>query len=133
MKSEKGQSMVEFALILPILVMLLFAIVDFGRAFHVYLTLDHTGREIARLMSIGSDEATIDSKITSTTSSLDTTNKLTIIFPNGKTGLASGSEAKIVLNYKFSFITPLVSLLDKLFDTKISEYSITDTTVMRVE
>ena len=39
MKSEKGQSLVEFALVIPLLILLLFGIVDFGRIFHAYLTL----------------------------------------------------------------------------------------------
>ena len=134
MKSEKGQSLVEFALILPFLILLLFGIVDFARAFHAYLTLDHTGREVARLMSIGSEADVIDQKITSTTIGLDTSNnKLKIEYPNGKTNLASGTEAKVILTYTFSFITPLVSVLDAFFNTKFSEPPISDTTVMRVE
>ncbi len=56
MKSEKGQSLVEFALVLPVLVMLLFGITDFGRAFHAYLTIDHAGREAARAASIGENK-----------------------------------------------------------------------------
>ena len=55
MKSEKGQSLVEFALSFPVLVLLLLGITDFGRAFHVYLTIDHAGREAARAASIGKD------------------------------------------------------------------------------
>ena len=59
MKSEKGQSMVEFALIIPIFILLLFAILDFGRVFHAYLTIDHAGREAARAASIGKDNTTV--------------------------------------------------------------------------
>jgi Flp pilus assembly protein TadG len=132
MKSEKGQSLVEFALILPILLILLFGIVDFARAFNVFLTLDHTGREVARLISIGGEEEAINQKITSSIGALDST-KLKIEYPNGKTNLASGTEAKVILTYTFSFITPLVSLLDAFFNTEFSEPPITDTTVMRVE
>ncbi|EKN62548.1 TadE family protein [Neobacillus bataviensis LMG 21833] len=132
MKSEKGQSLVEFALVLPLIIVLLFAIVDFGRAFHVYLTLDHTGREVARLISVGGKEADIVNVITSTKTSIDTDeSQLTVTYP--KTKLSSGSEAKVTLTYPFKFITPLAGIVDAFFHTKISEPLITDTTVMRVE
>ena len=48
MKSERGQSLVEFALVVPVLLLLLFGIIDFGRVFHASLTIDHAGREAAR-------------------------------------------------------------------------------------
>jgi hypothetical protein len=40
-RSEKGQSMVEFALVVPLLIVLLFGIVDISRLFHASLTIDH--------------------------------------------------------------------------------------------
>ena len=52
MKSQKGQAIVETALILPILLMLLFGITDFGRIFHVYLTLDHAGKRLRGLRQL---------------------------------------------------------------------------------
>ncbi len=63
MKSQKGQAIVETALILPILLMLLFGITDFGRLFHAYLTLDHAGREAARAASVGTEDGVIILKI----------------------------------------------------------------------
>ena len=68
MKSQKGQAIVETALILPILLMLLFGITDFGRLFHAYLTLDHAGREAARAASVGTEDGVILSKIIEDTS-----------------------------------------------------------------
>ena len=56
MKSEKGQSLVEFALVLPLLILLLFGIIDFGRIFNAYLTIDHAGRDAARTASIGKND-----------------------------------------------------------------------------
>ena len=46
--SERGQSMVEFAVILPILVMLFLAIWQFGVAFHHYLAITDAARVGAR-------------------------------------------------------------------------------------
>ena len=43
-----GQSLVEFALLLPILALLLVGVFDLGRAFHVRITLNNASREAAR-------------------------------------------------------------------------------------
>ncbi|WP_316571644.1 pilus assembly protein [Neobacillus sp. YIM B06451] len=126
MKSEKGQSMVETALILPLLLMILFGIVDFGRIFHAFLTLDHAGREAARLASMQKSNADITAKIDSSIGGLDSS-KLTItITPDDIANRTSGKEASVKLEYKINFITPFVTSL-------ASPLTLTDTTVMRVE
>ena len=51
-KNEKGASAVEFALILPILVLLVFGIIEFGIAFNNYITITHAAREGARLAAV---------------------------------------------------------------------------------
>ncbi len=50
---EKGASTVEFALVAPVLIMLLFAIFQFGLAFSRYVSLTHAAREGARLAAVG--------------------------------------------------------------------------------
>lgn len=53
MRSERGQSLVEFALALPILVLLLFAVIQFGVAFNNYVTLTDATRAGARKAAVG--------------------------------------------------------------------------------
>ena len=48
-EAEHGQSMVEFALILPIFVLVVFGILDMGRAAYTYHTLNNAAREGARV------------------------------------------------------------------------------------
>lgn len=48
LKNEKGQAMVEFALLLPILLILLLGIIDFGWLFYNQLALNNSCREGAR-------------------------------------------------------------------------------------
>ena len=55
-KNEKGASAVEFALILPILIMLVFGIFQFGIAYNNYIALTHAAREGARLAAVNMDE-----------------------------------------------------------------------------
>lgn len=51
--SEKGSSSVEFALILPVLILILFGIIQFGFVFNNYLAVTHAAREGARLAAVG--------------------------------------------------------------------------------
>ena len=44
LRSEDGQSFVEFAFIMPFLVFLVLAIVQFGRGFHDYITITDAAR-----------------------------------------------------------------------------------------
>src|SRR4051812_22086803 len=50
---ERGQTMTEFALILPIFITLLFAVIQFGVAFNNYVTLTDATRAGARKAAVG--------------------------------------------------------------------------------
>ena len=60
-RREKGQSMVELALILPVLLALLCGIVDFGWIYYNQITLNNAAREGARYAVIHYDP-TVDWK-----------------------------------------------------------------------
>ena len=51
-RSEKGQAMVEMALVLPILILIIGGIVDFGWLFYNKLALNNAAREGARYAAI---------------------------------------------------------------------------------
>jgi Flp pilus assembly protein TadG len=53
--SERGAVAVEFALLAPILVMLLLGITEFGRAYNVQSSLSSAAREGVRVMAIGNN------------------------------------------------------------------------------
>ena len=50
---ERGAAAVEFALLLPVLLLLVFGIIDFGRALNAQITLTQAAREGARLAAVG--------------------------------------------------------------------------------
>ena len=52
-RSQRGQSLVEFALVLPILLILVLGIVDFGMGLRAYVTLTNATREGARFAAVG--------------------------------------------------------------------------------
>jgi len=47
-RSLRAQDLIEFALIFPVLMLFVFGIVDFGRAFHVLIAISNAAREGAR-------------------------------------------------------------------------------------
>ncbi|MDR6556011.1 Flp pilus assembly protein TadG [Arthrobacter pascens] len=55
--TERGAAAVEFALLAPVLFMLLLGIMEFGRAYNVQVTLTNAAREGVRTMAINNDQA----------------------------------------------------------------------------
>ena len=51
-RRERGQSLVETAIVLPVLVLLLAAVIDFGRVIDAYIVLTNAAREGARFGSV---------------------------------------------------------------------------------
>jgi Flp pilus assembly protein TadG len=51
-RSEQGQTMTEFALVLPVLALLLFAVIQFGIVFNNYVTLTDATRAGARKAAV---------------------------------------------------------------------------------
>jgi len=56
LRSEQGQSLTEFALALPILALLLFAVIQFGIVFNNYVTLVDATRAGARKGAVGREQ-----------------------------------------------------------------------------
>jgi Flp pilus assembly protein TadG len=48
-RGQKSQALIEFALVSPVLLLLLFGVIDLGRAILYYDTLNHAAREGARV------------------------------------------------------------------------------------
>ena len=56
LRDQRGASAVEFALIVPLLIVLVLGIAEFGRAFQVQGTLSAAAREGARAMALQNDQ-----------------------------------------------------------------------------
>ena len=68
--TSRGAAAVEFALVMPILIMLLFGIIEFGRAYNAKLTLANAAREAAREFVITGDDALVEALIVDLQTSL---------------------------------------------------------------
>ena len=47
-RTERGQSMVEFTLALPVVLLLIFGLLEFGRVINAEITAGHCANELAR-------------------------------------------------------------------------------------
>ena len=56
MRREDGAAAVEMAVVLSVLVMIVFGIIEFGRAYHAQVTLTHATREGVRTLAISGDQ-----------------------------------------------------------------------------
>lgn len=54
--SERGAVAVEFAILAPVLIMILFGIMEFGRAYNAQISLSNAAREGVRVMSMSNDQ-----------------------------------------------------------------------------
>ncbi len=57
MQRDDGAALVEFALVLVLLVLIMFGIIGFGRAYNAQVTLTHASREGVRVLAITGDPA----------------------------------------------------------------------------
>ena len=63
---QQSQALVEFALISPVLLLLLFGIIDIGRAVFYYDTMGHAAREGARTAVQASDSLPTNADVLTT-------------------------------------------------------------------
>jgi hypothetical protein len=51
-RGESGQSIVEFAIVLPLVVVIILALADFGRALFMFLEAEHAASDAARIAAV---------------------------------------------------------------------------------
>jgi Flp pilus assembly protein TadG len=107
-KGERGQSLVEFTLVLPIFLLVLFAIIDFGMAFHAWIAVTNSAREGARVGSVRAPAVDIEQRVRDTADTLDQ-NDLTVTVTNAQGD--PGESVVVHVSYTYSLITPLANIL----------------------
>lgn len=62
-KSEKGQGLVEFALVFPLLMILILGMIEFGWILNGKITLTNAAREGARVAAIYQDDSKVEAAV----------------------------------------------------------------------
>ena len=103
---DRGSVAVEFALLLPVLLLLIFGIIDFGRAINDQITLTQAAREGARLASLGYSTSAVTTRAQSAATGLSPVPTVTVTTAC-PTGAGTGVDAVVKLSYTFTFVTPV--------------------------
>lgn len=119
-KDKRGQSLVEFALVLPVIIFLLMAIMEGGRIFSAYVELQSVARDGARYASIHCTVANVpESQVATWVSdtlapfingrlaALDDS-RLTVEFDRNTDGI-SEVWVELTLRYSLDVVTPIIS------------------------
>lgn len=128
-KTEGGQALVEMALVLPILLLLVFGIVEFGRILNAKLIVSNASREGARYAAVSGIIAT-DTQITDVVNnsapSLDGT-QLTVNISPIQSLRIRGTAVAVQVYYPVNIIAPVISVFTG------NPYIVKAQTTMRVE
>jgi Flp pilus assembly protein TadG len=124
-RNQQGQTMTEFALVLPVLALILFAVIQFGIVFNNYITLTDATRAGARKAAVSRQDPNRNSAVMSAvrSSASDLTSSKLSVSPPSSTW-QSGDDVTVTASYPYS-----ISLLGVV----VKSGSLTSTTTERVE
>jgi Flp pilus assembly protein TadG len=129
----RGQALVEFALIVPVFMLIGFGIFDFGFAFDSSLTISNAAREGARYGATDPNATNITNRVRLVAGRLNDSNLTVTVScktsagtacPGGMAGALAGTTVVVSVSYSYRMMTPIV------FGTTIP---LNSTAQMRVE
>ena len=119
-RGRRGQSMVEFALVVPVFILLLVGLFDLGRAVYAYNTVNNAAREAGRLAIVDQYEDHIkDEALAAATGVGVLRDDVTVTYelPNGAPCPNVGSDgisacvAVVTVPHRFEAATPIIGNL----------------------
>ena len=130
-RGERGQAVVELALILPVIVTLIFGALDVGRLFNAQIVVTEAAREGARLattectLSPSTCYSDVVTRVDNAMTGLTVSNSTVTLSPGP---YVSGDTVTVQVHYTISFITPWISSL-----IPGSPFTLSGATTMRLE
>jgi Flp pilus assembly protein TadG len=103
-RDERGAALVEFAFVLPILILFMFGIVEFGRAYNARIELTSAVREGARAVALGNDGVAATQ---TGAPGLNPALTAAQISANSCAGATPPLNATVTATYPFSYTIPL--------------------------
>jgi len=120
-RSDGGAAAVEFALILPVVLLVIFGIIDFGRMLNAQITLTEAAREAARataLIDAAAGQERFDRVAESTVGNLTPDITACPATP------VPGDDAVVDATYTFTFVTPLSIMIGGDGTTNLSGHGV---------
>ncbi|MEB3100278.1 TadE/TadG family type IV pilus assembly protein [Ferviditalea candida] len=126
LKGQAGQSLIEFALVVPLLFLLIGGIIDLGRIMYIYMQQDLVTQEAVRLGGLGRSDAYITSFAVNYPSITDPAKLVVTISPKDSVR-KSGDYVTVTLKEPITYVTPFLNNLLP------SPYVIVTNSTIRVE
>lgn len=129
---DRGAAAMEFALVVPILLMLVFGIVDFGFLINRASLINNAARDAARLGSLSATEDEIETAAEGALDGLSVTVTVTCLKADGSTctgydaDAESGGTTIVTIDYTHDMITPVAAIFADSVD-------VSRTAEMRIE
>jgi len=115
-RNSRGQALVEFALVMPLLLILIVSVFEFGRAWNLHQTITDAAREGARKAVIADAAITQDSVNAAIAARIAASGfdpaDATITLPDGfHAGTGQVTSVRIEFPFRFTFLRVLIGLL----------------------
>ena len=123
-RSQAGQAIVETAIVLPVVILLLFAMLDAGRVFHAWIVVTNGAREGARAAAARQDNTVVNSRIDQAMAGVNTYS--VSINPAVLPG-PSGNPVTVTVSTDVDIITPII---ERFFG---GDVTVEGTAVMQME
>jgi len=107
-KNSSGQAMVELALVLPVLLLLVFGIVEFGRIFSTQLLVTSSAREAVREAVVGAGDGAVVLCAKNSAAILDGTKMVVQITPD-EYSRSRGNPVTVHIDYPVKIYAPIIS------------------------
>lgn len=109
-KREHGQALVEMALVLPLLLLLLFGVIEMGRVSYAYISISNAAREGGRVATIGGTDLEIKNSIINSTPLLDSSVLAITIVPI-EAYRQSGQTVTVNVKYPVQLLIPISDMI----------------------
>ncbi len=103
-RDDRGAVAVEFAFVLPLILILVFGIIDFGRILMAQISLTQAAREGVRLAAVGRPSGEVSARVSDAGLPLTVTVGSATYCPSPPTAT---SRASITSTHTFTFVTPI--------------------------
>ncbi len=110
LKKERGQAVVELAILLPVLILILMAIFEFGRVMNAYMIVTHASREGARAAAVGIQDAEVVTRVENFSSTLNDAN-ITVTIDPLHASRSTGDTVTVTVEYDIDVITPIIGAI----------------------
>ncbi|KFF58793.1 hypothetical protein JF66_15935 [Cryobacterium sp. MLB-32] len=105
LRDDRGAAAVEFALVLPVLLLLIFGLMEFGRLYNVQISLSNAAREGARTMAIENSPVAARAAAVAAAPSITPVISTSQIAISPNTNCVPGSTATVVITYTVALMT----------------------------